>query len=121
MRANNRVGDVSAAIQEFVESAGFYVTREYTGHGVGRQMHEGPQVPNYGTRWSGSNLAPGYDHRLGADGSGRDFSNQSPPGSMDGRLRRWFPDRPLGAFRRNYRRRGSHINPALISTGRQMH
>ncbi len=48
MRANNRVGDVSAAIQKFVENTGFYVTREYTGHGVGRQMHEGPQVPNYG-------------------------------------------------------------------------
>jgi methionyl aminopeptidase len=48
IRANNRVGDVSAAIQEFVEQAGFNVTREYTGHGVGRQMHEGPQVPNYG-------------------------------------------------------------------------
>jgi len=43
MRPGNRTGDVSAAIQQFVESRGFYVTREYTGHGVGRQMHEGPQ------------------------------------------------------------------------------
>lgn len=48
MRAGNRTGDVSAAIQQFVEGRGFHVTREYTGHGVGRQMHEGPQVPNYG-------------------------------------------------------------------------
>jgi methionyl aminopeptidase len=59
MRANNRVGDVSAAIQEFVEKAGFYVTREYTGHGVGRQMHEGPQVPNYGTPGRGQLLRQG--------------------------------------------------------------
>jgi methionyl aminopeptidase len=59
MRANNRVGDVSAAIQEFVEKAGFNVTREYTGHGVGRQMHEGPQVPNYGTAGRGQLLRPG--------------------------------------------------------------
>jgi len=53
MKADNRIGDVSAAIQKFVESRGFHVTREYTGHGVGRQMHEGPQVPNYGTAGRG--------------------------------------------------------------------
>jgi len=55
----NRVGDVSAAIQHYVESRGFYVTREYTGHGVGRQMHEGPQVPNYGIPGRGMVLRPG--------------------------------------------------------------
>jgi len=59
MRADNRVGDVSAAIQEFVESTGFHVTREYTGHGVGRQMHEGPQVPNYGLAGRGQILRQG--------------------------------------------------------------
>jgi methionyl aminopeptidase len=59
MRAGNRVGDVSAAIQAFVEGAGFYVTREYTGHGVGRQMHEGPQVPNYGIAGRGQTLRQG--------------------------------------------------------------
>jgi methionyl aminopeptidase len=59
MRVNNRVGDVSAAIQEFVESSGFNVTREYTGHGVGRQMHEGPQVPNYGVAGRGQILRQG--------------------------------------------------------------
>jgi methionyl aminopeptidase len=59
MRAGNRTGDVSAAIQEYVESRGYYVTREYTGHGVGRQMHEGPQVPNYGTPGTGILLRPG--------------------------------------------------------------
>jgi methionyl aminopeptidase len=59
MRSNNRVGDVSAAIQDFVEKAGFEVTREYTGHGVGRQMHEGPQVPNYGAAGRGQILRQG--------------------------------------------------------------
>jgi methionyl aminopeptidase len=59
MREGNRVGDISAAIQTFVEKDGFYVTREYTGHGVGRQMHEGPQVPNYGTAGRGQNLRQG--------------------------------------------------------------
>jgi methionyl aminopeptidase len=59
MRAGNRTGDVSAAIQQYVESRGYYVTREYTGHGVGRQMHEGPQVPNYGTPGTGILLRPG--------------------------------------------------------------
>ncbi|MGE5124580.1 MAG: type I methionyl aminopeptidase [Acidobacteriaceae bacterium] len=59
MRAGNRVGDISAAIQSFVENDGFNVTREYTGHGVGRQMHEGPQVPNYGTPGRGQLLREG--------------------------------------------------------------
>ena len=59
MRAGNRTGDVSAAIQNYVESHGFYVTREYTGHGVGRQMHEGPQVPNYGKPGTGMLLKAG--------------------------------------------------------------
>jgi methionyl aminopeptidase len=59
MRPGNRSGDVSAAVQQFVESHGFYVTREYTGHGVGREMHEGPQVPNYGIAGRGLPLRPG--------------------------------------------------------------
>ena len=59
MRSGNRTGDISEAIQKFVESLGFQVTREYTGHGVGRQMHEGPQVPNYGTAGTGILLRPG--------------------------------------------------------------
>jgi methionyl aminopeptidase len=59
MRVSNHTGDVSAAIQRYAESQGFQVTREYTGHGVGRQMHEGPQVPNYGTPGRGLALRPG--------------------------------------------------------------
>jgi methionyl aminopeptidase len=59
MRNGNRTGDISSAIQNFVESQGLFVTREYTGHGVGRNMHEGPQVPNYGTPGRGLELRPG--------------------------------------------------------------
>lgn len=59
MVPGNRVGDISAAIQQFVEDRGYHVTREYTGHGVGRQMHEGPQVPNYGVAGRGILLRPG--------------------------------------------------------------
>ncbi|MCX6078063.1 MAG: type I methionyl aminopeptidase [Chloroflexi bacterium] len=59
MRSGNRTGDISEAIQKYVESHGYHVTREYTGHGVGRQMHEGPQVPNYGTAGTGILLRPG--------------------------------------------------------------
>ena len=59
MRAGNKTGDVSAAIQQYVESQGHSVVREYTGHGVGRKMHEGPQVPNYGTPGTGVLLRPG--------------------------------------------------------------
>lgn len=59
MRKGRRTGDVSAAIQNHVESRGLHVTREYTGHGVGKSMHEGPQVPNIGMAGSGMLLRPG--------------------------------------------------------------
>jgi len=59
MRPGNHVGDVSAAIQQHVEAHGYHVPREYSGHGVGRQMHEGPQVPNYGLAGQGLVLRPG--------------------------------------------------------------
>lgn len=59
MIAGNRAGDVSAAIQNYVEENGLQVVREYTGHGVGRAMHEDPQVPNYGQAGKGVELKPG--------------------------------------------------------------
>ena len=59
MRPGNRVGDVSAAIQQYVEAFGFHVPREYTGHGVGRNMHEGPLVPNFGVSGRGIPLRSG--------------------------------------------------------------
>ena len=59
MIPGNSTGDVSEAIQAHVEGNGFHVVREYTGHGVGRSMHEEPQVPNYGRKGRGVPLKPG--------------------------------------------------------------
>ena len=59
MHPGNRIGDISAAIQMYVEKHGYNVPREYSGHGVGRQMHEAPQVPNYGRKGRGMVLRAG--------------------------------------------------------------
>ena len=58
-RSGARLGDVSYAIQSFVEDNGFSVVREYAGHGIGRQMHEDPQIPNYGIQGKGLILKRG--------------------------------------------------------------
>jgi methionyl aminopeptidase len=58
-RAQGRLYDIGAAVQAVAEGAGFSVVREYVGHGIGRQMHEDPQVPNYGTAGKGPTLFPG--------------------------------------------------------------
>jgi methionyl aminopeptidase len=58
-RAGNRLTDISAAIQTYVESQGFSVVREYVGHGIGRQMHEEPQIPNFGPPGRGPVLRAG--------------------------------------------------------------
>jgi methionyl aminopeptidase len=58
-RGGNRVGDISWAIQSYVESKGFSVVRQYVGHGIGREMHEEPQVPNFGPAGRGRLLRPG--------------------------------------------------------------
>ncbi len=57
--AGARLGDVSHAIQEYVESRNLAVIREYTGHGIGRNMHEDPQIPNFGVRGQGPVLKKG--------------------------------------------------------------
>ncbi len=58
-RAGGRVGDIGAAIQRHVEAAGFSVVRTLVGHGVGRELHEEPQVPNFGVAGTGTRLEPG--------------------------------------------------------------
>ncbi len=58
-KAGARLGDVSNAIQEYVESKGLTVIREYTGHGIGRDMHEDPQIPNFGIKGQGPILKKG--------------------------------------------------------------
>ncbi|QHN02376.1 type I methionyl aminopeptidase [Granulicella sp. WH15] len=54
-----RLGDISAAVQEHCEAAGFGVVREFVGHGIGKAMHEDPQVPNYGAKGKGPRLKAG--------------------------------------------------------------
>jgi len=58
-RPGARLGDISAAIQTYAESRGYSVVREYSGHGIGREMHEEPQVPNFGPPASGPVLKKG--------------------------------------------------------------
>ena len=59
MKVGNRIGDVGAAIQKCVENEGFSVVRRYIGHGIGRELHEQPDVPNYGTEGRGTRLCAG--------------------------------------------------------------
>lgn len=58
-RAGNRMGDVSYAIQSFVEGFGYGVVRELVGHGIGKNLHEDPEVPNFGKQGKGVKLIPG--------------------------------------------------------------
>jgi methionyl aminopeptidase len=58
-QAGGRLGDIGSAIQVYVERQGFSVVRELVGHGVGRNLHEGPEVPNYGKRGQGAKLKAG--------------------------------------------------------------
>jgi methionyl aminopeptidase len=58
-RVGNSIGDVGAAVQEFVEASGFSVVREFVGHGIGTKLHEEPQIPNFGSRGHGARLREG--------------------------------------------------------------
>ena len=58
-RPGNRLGDISHAIQKYVESKGFSIVRDFVGHGIGRQLHEDPEIPNYGPAQQGPLLKVG--------------------------------------------------------------
>jgi methionyl aminopeptidase len=58
-KAGNRIGDIAFAVQNYVEGFGYGVVRELVGHGVGRKLHEDPEVPNYGKRGKGIKIVPG--------------------------------------------------------------
>ncbi len=58
-KPGNRIGDISFAIQSYVEQFGYGVVKEYVGHGIGKKLHEDPEVPNYGKEGRGPRLAPG--------------------------------------------------------------
>ena len=58
-KAGNRIGDIGYAVQSYCEDAGFSVVREFVGHGTGKELHEDPEVPNYGHQGRGPRLVPG--------------------------------------------------------------
>lgn len=57
--AGNRIGDIGNAVQTYAEARGFSVVRQYVGHGIGEDMHEAPDIPNYGSKGRGPRLIPG--------------------------------------------------------------
>ncbi len=59
-RAGNHLGDIGWAVQEHAEANGYSVVRDYVGHGIGRKMHEDPQIPNYGQPGKGAKIKTGY-------------------------------------------------------------
>ena len=59
MVEGNRVSDISVAIQNHADSNGYSVVRDFVGHGIGRQLHEDPQVPNYGSKGTGVRIKNG--------------------------------------------------------------
>ena len=59
VKPGNRIGDISETIQNYVESHGYNVARDYTGHGIGTSMHEDPTIPNFGKKGTGTVLKPG--------------------------------------------------------------
>ena len=107
-RVGNRLGDVSNAVQTHVESQGLSIVKSLVGHGIGRNMHEEPQVPNFGAARQGHAARGGHGARRRADGQRR-----PPPGPhgrrrlgdlLAGRLAR----RPLRVHDRHHGRRPPH-------------
>jgi len=91
----NRIGDISAAVQGYVEPLGFSVVRDYVGHGVGRDLHEEPEVPNFGRAGHGVRLVPGMviaiEPMINAGVYGvRVLDNDWTVVTMDGRLSAHF-------------------------------
>lgn len=59
IKVGNHIGDISETIQKYVESHGYNVTRDFTGHGIGKSMHEDPSIPNFGKAGTGALIIPG--------------------------------------------------------------
>lgn len=93
--AGGRIGDIGSTIQRYCEERGFSVVREYTGHGVGKVMHEDPSVPNFGTPGRGVRLLPGMtiaiEPMINAGGAGiRQLSDGWTVKTRDGSLSAHF-------------------------------
>lgn len=95
VRLGNRLGDVSATVQEYAEKNGYSVVREFVGHGIGKAMHEEPQVPNFGQRGHGPLLKEGMvfavEPMLNAGGAAvRVLSDNWTAVTVDGKLSAHF-------------------------------
>lgn len=96
-RHNGFVGDIGAAVEEHAKSLGLGIVRDYTGHGVGRRLHEPPQIPNYGRRGNGPKLKAGMTLaiepmlNLGGDRT-RELSDGWTVVTADGKLAAHFED-----------------------------
>lgn len=85
----NRLYDISSAVQRHVESNGYSVVREFVGHGIGRNMHEDPQIPNFGEQGQGPRIKAGHDIRHRADGQPGRQRNDGEGGRLDGGYAGW--------------------------------
>ena len=102
------------AIGDYIESQGFGVVREYVGHGVGREMHEEPQVPNYGPPDHGPVLQQGHGARARAMVTIGDWHTQEARRRLDRQHAGRQPVRPLRAHDRDHGRRGRSADAAVI-------
>ena len=105
--AGNRLSDIGAAIEEHVKRHGMSVVRDFVGHGVGRNMHEAPQVQHHGPPGRGPILRPGHVPGDRAAGQSRLARSAHARRRLDRRHRRRQPERALRAHRRHYRRRAA--------------
>ena len=116
-RPGNTIGDIGHAVQTYAEAQGYSLVREYVGHGIGRNMHEPPQVPNHGQPGTGNVLKPGYVLAI------EPMVNLGrPPGArprrrLDGGDRRRQALLLLRAHRRGHRERTRGADPAAHPRG----
>ena len=104
-RPGNHLGDISAAIQRHVESQGFSIIRSLVGHGIGRDMHEDPQIPNYGEPGKGPELERRHGAGDRADGQRRRPGRSRRRRQLGRLLGGWLAGRPLRVHRRRDRGR----------------
>ena len=85
----NRLGDISAAVQNMVEDAGYSVVRDFVGHGIGKNLHEEPQIPNFGKKGRGIELKRGMILAIEPMVNEGKYKVQDIAGWLDGGYKRW--------------------------------
>jgi len=102
-RAGNHLGDIGFAVQSHAEAQGYSIVRDYVGHGIGRQMHEDPQIPNYGKPGKGPKIKKRIRLRARTHGQHGLAAHQDPERRLDGGDRRWSAHRAFRAYGGDYR------------------